>query len=295
MGIGAWAWGDRYMWNYGSSHNASDVIAAFEATLKGGINFIDTAEVYGLGRSERILSQLIKESQDSLVIASKFMPFPWRLGKNSLFRALQNSLKRLDLESLDLYQVHFPLPPMPPEKWMNPLAEAVQLGLIKSIGVSNFNESQMRRAHSVLAQHGIPLASNQVPYSLLDRKVEFIGLLKACQELGVTLIAYSPIAQGMLTGKYTPNNPPPGVRSRVYNRSLLTKIQPLIQEMKRIGEQHGGRTPSQVALNWLICKGSVPIPGAKNARQAEENAGALGWCLSPEQIAVLDDLSKNIP
>lgn len=293
MGIGAWAWGDRYMWNYGSSHNESDVKAAYQATLSGGINLIDTAEVYGMGRSERLLSKLIEEQRDSLVIASKFMPFPWRLSKNSLLRALRGSLKRLNINALDLYQIHFPLPPMPVEKWANALAEAVEMGLTKTVGVSNYDEAQMRRTHAALAQRGIALASNQVEYSLLDRKVELNGLLNACLELGVTLIAYSPIAKGMLTGKYTQENPPPGLRSRMYNRNLLTQIQPLIREMRRIGDLHGGKTPSQVALNWLMCKGSVPIPGAKNARQAEENAGALGWRLSDEQVDILDRMSQE--
>ena len=294
MGVGAWAWGDRFMWSFGHSHTEKDVQAAFKATLDAGINLIDTAEVYGMGRSERLLAKLIQPHRSSLVIASKFMPFPWRLSKKSLLRALRGSLSRLELDYLDLYQIHFPLPPLSVEKWADAMAEAVELGLIKTIGVSNYDENQMRRAHTALAQRGMGLASNQVEYSLLDRKVELNGLLKACQELGVTLIAYSPIAKGMLTGKYSPENPPPGPRSRLYNQGFLKNIQPLIREMRKIGDQHGGKSASQVALNWLICKGTVPIPGAKNARQAEENAGALGWQLSPAQMGTLDRLSLEI-
>lgn len=294
MGVGAWAWGDRFMWSFGNTHDENDVQAAFNTTLDAGINFIDTAEVYGMGRSERLLSDLIRNQRDSLVIASKFMPFPWRLTKKSLLRALRGSLKRLDLDFLDLYQIHFPLPPLPVEKWADALADAVELGLVKTVGVSNFDEAQMRRTHATLAERGIPLASNQVEYSLLDRKIELNGLLKASQELDVTVIAYSPIAKGMLTGKYTPENPPPGPRSRMYNQSLLTKLQPLIREMRKIGSLHDGKTPSQVALNWLICKGSVPIPGAKNARQAEENSGALGWQLTADQVETLDRLSLEV-
>ncbi len=294
MGVGAWAWGDRFMWSFGNSHNEKDVQAAFQATLDGGINFIDTAEVYGMGRSERLLSELIQSQRDSLVIASKIMPFPWRLTRNSLFRALRGSLNRLKLESLDLYQIHFPLPPLSVEKWADYMADAVEQGLIKAVGVSNYDKNQTKRTYAALAQRGITLASNQVEYSLLDRKVEHNGLLKTCQELGVTVIAYSPIAKGMLTGKYSPENPPPGPRSRIYNSSLLAKMQPMIREMRKIGDLHGGKTASQVALNWLICKGTVPIPGAKNARQAQENAGALGWQLTPGQVETLDRLSQEI-
>ncbi len=294
MGVGAWAWGDRIMWSFGNTHTEEDVQAAFNASLQGGINFIDTAEVYGLGRSERLLSSLVKEQRSSLVIASKFMPFPWRLSKKSLLRALRGSLSRLDLEYLDLYQIHFPLPPLSVEKWADAMADAVELGLIKTVGVSNYDKNQMRRTYAALAKRGIPLVSNQVEYSLLDRKVELNGLLKTCQDLGITLIAYSPIAKGMLTGKYSPENPPPGPRSRIYDQNFLSRLQPLIREMRRIGDLHGGKTASQVALNWLISKGSVPIPGAKNARQAEENAGAMGWQLTPDQVETLDRLSLEL-
>ena len=119
-------------------------------------------------------------------------------------------------------------------------------GLTKTVGVSNYDEDQMRRTHAALAQRGIALASNQVEYSLLDRKVEINGLLNACQELGVTLIAYSPIAKGMLTGKYTRSNPPPGLRSRIYNRNQLEQIQPLLREMRRIGDIMAEKLPRRL-------------------------------------------------
>jgi aryl-alcohol dehydrogenase-like predicted oxidoreductase len=150
------------------------------------------------------------------------------------------------------------------------------------------------RAHAALARRGVPLASNQVEYSLLDRKPETSGLVSVCRDLSVTIIAYSPIAKGVLTGKYTPDNIPPGMRSRIYNQKYLAKIQPLIGVLKEIGQTHGNKTPSQVALNWLICKGAVPIPGAKNLRQVQENFGALGWRLTDEEVAKLDEMSKRV-
>jgi aryl-alcohol dehydrogenase-like predicted oxidoreductase len=174
------------------------------------------------------------------------------------------------------------------------IGEAVQAGLVQAVGVSNCNEDQMRRANAELEKRGIPLASNQVSYSLLDRKIERNGLLKACQELNVSLIAYSPLAQGVLTGKYSPERLLPGMRGRRYPRSLLERVQPLLRHMREIGQGYGGKTPSQVALNWAICKGTLPIPGAKNARQAQENSGALGWRLSETEVAELDHLSGQI-
>jgi aryl-alcohol dehydrogenase-like predicted oxidoreductase len=293
LGIGAWAWGDRMFWGYGGDYKDADIQTAYDAGLEAGINFYDTAEVYGSGRSEKLLGEFYRsrpaaENGLPVVIATKFMPLPWRLGRRSFLRALRGSLNRLEMERVDLYQVHFPLLPFPVETWANAMADAVQAGLVRAVGVSNYNEEQMRRTYTVLAERGVVLASNQVEYSLYSRKVEKNNLLRACQDLGITLIAYSPLAMGLLTGKYTPNNPPPGMRGRRYGKRVLQNLQPLLRLMHEIGRLHNGKTPAQVALNWLICKGTVPIPGAKNARQVQENCGALGWRLSDEEVTALD-------
>ena len=207
--------------------------------------------------------------------------------------ALHHSLDRLGLESVDLYQMHWPFPPVSIDTWMDAMADAVQAGLIRAVGVSNYNVEQTRRAYDALARRGVPLASNQVDYSLLQRKPETNGLLALCQQLNVTLIAYSPLAQGLLTGKYTPQNPPPGLRGRRYG-GILARIQPLTGLLREVGQAHGGKTPAQVALNWTISKGTVPIPGAKNARQAIDNAGALGWRLADAEVAALDAASARV-
>lgn len=294
LGIGTWAWGDRMVWGYGRGYSDADLQAAFQASLAAGINFFDTAEAYGRGRSERLLGQFARAAGQPVVIATKFMPYPWRLRRGDLLHALCKSLARLGMEQVDLYQIHWPFPPVPIETWMDGLAEAAEAGLVRAVGVSNYNADQMRRAHAALARRGIPLASNQVNYSLLHRRPERDGVMEACCQLGVTLIAYSPLAMGLLTGKYTPENPPPGLRGRRYGRRYLAQIQPLIGLMREIGQAHGGKTPTQVALNWVICKGAVPIPGAKSARQAEDNAGALGWRLTEGEIAALDATNQEM-
>ncbi|MGC8781876.1 MAG: aldo/keto reductase [Anaerolineae bacterium] len=293
LGLGTWQWGDRMMWNYGKGYAEADIRAAFDAGMAAGIAFFDTAEIYGQGRSERFLGRFMAETRTRPIVATKFMPLPWRLGKGSLRRALHNSLQRLGLAQVDLYQIHWPFPPVPIETWMDALADAVEAGLARAVGVSNYNVAQMRRAHAALARRGIPLASNQVHYSLLHRDPERTGLLDACRELGVTLIAYSPLEQGLLSGKYGPQNPPPGLRGRRYRPAYLARIQPAIETLRAIGERHG-KAPNQVALNWLISKGAVPIPGAKNARQVQENAGALGWRLTAEEIAALDGVTADL-
>lgn len=293
FGLGAWQWGDRLIWQYGQAYKDEDCRAAFEVSLEAGIRFVDTAEVYGNGRSERLLGQFLKETEQPVLVATKFFPFPWRLTKKSLIKALEHSLERIGVEAVDLYQIHQPFSLTSIEKLMEAMAEAVKDGLTRTVGVSNYNQTQMLRAYSALARKDIPLASNQVSYSLLNRAIEKNGLLARCKELGVRLIAYSPIEKGLLTGKYSTENPPPGIRGQRYG-SLLPKIGPLLKLMTEFGQEHGGKSKAQVALNWCICKGGLPIPGAKNARQAEENAGALGWKLTEEEVAKLDEVSDAI-
>ncbi len=293
LGIGTWQWGDRIFWGYSRSYSDVDLRAAFDATLAAGISFFDTAELYGGGRSEQLLGEFIRSSGQSASVATKFMPYPWRLRRASLVAALRRSLDRLGLPRVDLYQIHWPFPPVPIETWADALADAVEAGLARAVGVSNFSAGQMRRAHAVLARRGVPLASNQVQYSLLDRRPEHSGLLAACRDLKVTLIAYSPLAKGFLTGKYTTHSPPMGLRRALWSRAGPGRIQSLVDLLSQIGERHDGKTPAQVALNWIIARGAVPIPGVKNVKQAQENAGALGWPLTPDEVAALDTASDR--
>ena len=293
MGLGAWSWGDRIYWHYGHGYTDDDIAGAFRTSLAAGVNLVDTAEVYGSGRSEHLLGQFIKNTSQSVIVATKFFPIPYRFTKNSVVHALRGSLERLGLEHVDLYQLHWPSPVVPIETYVEGLAMVVQAGLARNVGVSNYNIDQMERASKCLAKHAIPLASNQVEYNLLDRMVERNGLLDRCKEMGVRLIAYSPLAMGMLTGKYTPENPPAGPRGRKY-AAILKGLSPLIALMTEIGKGHGEKTPAQVALNWVICKGGLPIPGAKTAAQAQQNVGAIGWRLTPEEMQALDAASDKI-
>jgi aryl-alcohol dehydrogenase-like predicted oxidoreductase len=293
FGLGAWQWGDRLIWQYGQTHKDEDCLAAFQVSLEAGIRFVDTAEVYGSGRSERLLGEFLQETDQAVLVATKYFPYPWRLRKNSLLRALRRSLERIGVESVDLYQIHQPYSLLSIEKMMEAMAEAVAEGLTRTVGVSNYDQNQMLQAYSALARKDVPLAANQVTYSLLNREIEKNGLLARCHELGIRLIAYSPIEKGLLTGKYSSENPPPGPRGRRYS-SLLPKIGPLLKLMTEIGQEHGGRSKAQVALNWCIQKGTMPIPGAKNAEQAEENAGALGWSLTEEEVEKLDETSDAV-
>ncbi|MCM1981941.1 aldo/keto reductase [Lyngbya confervoides] len=292
LGIGTWAWGDSLFWQYGKDYGEEEVRQAFQAAIAAGVNFFDTAEVYGLGKSETLLGRFMQEQDQPVSVATKYFPVPWRFSARSVAQALSASLDRLQVTSIALYQIHWPFSFFLSQRsLMQALAQEVQKGRIQAVGVSNYSAAQMRAAHRFLADQGVPLAVNQMQYSLLHRNIETNGVLAAARDLGVTILAYSPLAQGLLTGKYTADAPkqPTGARSLSpkFQASYLRRIEPLIQAMTDIGAKYD-RTPAQVALNWLIAQGNlVPIPGAKNAKQAAQNAGALGWQLSPAEVAHL--------
>ncbi|HEY9882511.1 MAG TPA: aldo/keto reductase [Thermosynechococcaceae cyanobacterium] len=303
LGIGTWAWGDKLFWNYGSDYGAAQVREAFEATLEAGISFFDTAEIYGFGESERLIGQFMRQADKPVQIATKFFPVPWRFNAQSVSDALTASLERLQVSQVALYQVHQPFDFLLGKRvLMNALADEVQQGRIATVGVSNYSAEQMRQAHKFLAARGVPLAVNQVRYSLLTRQIESNGILDTARELGITILAYSPLAQGLLTGKYTAES----ARSHQgqslqgarrldprFNQSGLEKIAPVVRLLQDIGAVHQ-RTPAQVALNWLVAQGVIPIPGAKNAEQARQNAGALGWSLTEQEIETLDRASHAL-
>jgi aryl-alcohol dehydrogenase-like predicted oxidoreductase len=293
LGLGTWAWGDSTVWGYGKGYGDKDLRETYLAAIETGIRFFDTAEVYGSGKSESFLGEFLKSGpRERIYVATKFAPMPWRMRTSELLKALRASLRRLGLESVDLYQMHWPSPPRSIKAWMEPLAQAVKEGLAKEAGVSNFSRGQMLKAQEALGAHGVKLSSNQMQYSLVRRKSEFNGLVAECAKTGVKFIAYSPLGMGLLSGKYSPQNPPSGPR-RIFYFGQLSRVQALVAQLKRLGEAHGGKSPNQVALNWLLCKGTLPIPGAKTAAQARENAGALGWRLAPSEVAELDEAGKS--
>jgi aryl-alcohol dehydrogenase-like predicted oxidoreductase len=290
LGVGTWQWGDAQFWQYGKDYGRPDVEEAYRVSRAAGITFFDTAEIYGRGASEAILGELIRTDDTSVVVATKFAPLPGRLSARTVTRALDASLTRLGMNRVDLYQIHWPYTVISIDGLMHALADQVEAGTIRAVGVSNFSARQMRRAHAVLAGRGIPLASNQVHYSLLHRNPERNGVLTTCRELDVLLIAYSPLEQGVLTGKYHGGARVAGARrffTPAMRPAALRRSAPLIERLRQIGAAHGGKSAAQVALNWLMRQGTVPIPGAKNATQAAANAGALGWQITDEELEQL--------
>ncbi|EWC47774.1 hypothetical protein DRE_02974 [Drechslerella stenobrocha 248] len=299
LACGTWSWGDTRQWGYEEKRDLPAIQGVWSALNKEKLGFYDGAEVYGPLENERILGRLIKdtpaEDKEGMIIATKWLPFPVFVGRllpgRGIVGALRNSLARLGLEQVDLYQVHIPI------FWFysietiaDGLAECVNLGLTKTVGVSNFSIEQMIRMHDALAKHGVPLASNQIEFNLLRRLPETSGLLAACHERDIVPLAYSPIAQGRLTGKYTSKNPPPSNRN--FGNQPWEIIDPLIEVMKQISEKRDVPI-SAVAINWVMCKGCVPLPGARNADQALQNAKSLGFRLTDEEIEQLDKLAVD--
>ncbi len=296
LGVGTWAWGDKGTWGmggYDSTLTESTIRDAWDASIEAGVVLFDTAEVYGGGESERIIGRLLAadpSARERVVIATKFMPSPWKVNVHAaLLSAARHSRERLGVDTIDLYQIHGPVSLRSHDALADALAGAQADGVVKAVGVSNYSAKETRAMDAALRKRGLRLASNQIEFSLLRTMPMRIGLLDACDELGVVPLAYSPIGQGRLTGKYTAANPPPG--KRTFSAYPMDQVDAIVAELRRIGEAHEGRTPSQVALAWLIAKGAVPIPGAKNRSQAEQNAGALGWQMSDEEVARLDAAS----
>ena len=293
LGVGTWAWGDKGTWGmggYDQSLTESTIRDAWEASIAAGVVLFDTAEIYGGGESERIIGRLLAADpavRNRVVIATKFMPSPRKLNvRAALLSAARKSRERLGTDVIDLYQIHGPISLRSHDALAEALAAAHAEGLVRAVGVSNYSAKETRSIDAALRKSGLRLASNQIEFSLLRAMPLRVGLISTCREMGVVPLAYSPIGQGRLTGKYSAANPPP--KGRSFSAHPMAEVDTIVSLLRRIGEAHGDRTPSQVALAWLIAQGAVPIPGAKNRDQAQQNAGALGWRLTADELDILD-------
>ncbi len=272
--------------------------AIIKSALDGGINWFDTAEMYGFGNSEQGLSSALKAlnmQDDEVIIGTKWFPF-FRTAKN-IPHTIEDRLRYLDGFTIDLYMVHQPWGFSSPEAEMESMAELVENGKIRSVGVSNFNVDQMRRAHAALEKRDLPLAVNQVQYSLLHRKIETDGVLEAARELGITIVAWSPLARGILSGRY--HNHPDiydqlPIGRKMMMRSKIKDSGPIVEALNVIADKYDATT-AQIALNWLINfhgEVVVAIPGASKVHQAEESAGVMNFNLTEAELAQLDKLSR---
>ena len=304
LGLGCWQFSKQtgLIGKNWPSLTDEDTTEIVKASINGGINWFDTAEIYGQGRSEKSLSNALKKiglQQDETIIATKW----WPNGRwaPSIKRTIDKRLSNLNGYPITLHQIHSPLGFSSIEKEMNAMADLIEEGKIKYVGVSNFNAIRMRRAYGALDRRGHKLVSNQVVYSILNRKIESNGTMETARGLGVTIIAYSPLAQGLVSGKFHKDREL--IKKRVGSRKYMNKFkldgliksQPIIDKLKIVAVEYNA-APSQVALNWIInFHGDmvVAIPGATKIRQAKENTGAMNFMLSKEHLDLLDQVSTD--
>ncbi len=301
IGLGTWqlAGGkgfDSLVWQDVSDEESTSII---RTALDGGVNWFDTAEAYGMGRSERRLSLALQAAgaePGDVFIATKWMPF-FRTAA-SLGKSIPVRRECLDPFPVGLFQIHQPIALSSITAQMNAMADLYDSGQIGAVGISNFPAPMMRRAHAALACRGIPLASNQVKVSLLNRRIETLGTLKAARELGMTIIAWSPLEMGVLTGKF--HRDPSLLESRPVGRRMFMHVQlrrsrELVAALEEIAAANGV-TPAVVALSWLVNYYGdtvVAIPGATKVSQVEQNIQAMELRLSGKEMAHIDGLSSR--
>ncbi len=302
MGCGTWAWGNRLLWDYSPAMD-TQLQAVFNYCVAQGVTLFDTGDSYGTGRlngrSESLLGQFATayagENRDRLCLATKLAAYPWRLTRSSIINACAASAQRLG-RPVDLAQLHWSTANYAP--WqegalLDGLADLVEQKHVKGIGLSNFGPKRLQKIYPRFHDRGIPITTLQVQYSLLSTyPVTELGIQDVCDELGIRLIAYSPLALGILTGKYAVGEKlPNGLRGFLF-RQLLPRIQPVLDTLGAIA-LFREKTMTQIALNWCICKGFIPIPGAKTLEQAQQNTGALGWHLDGGEVLELDNAVRR--
>ncbi len=302
IGLGCWQFhgGKGMSARVWKSLPRDEVDKIVKTALEGGINWFDTAEVYGNGGSEKALATALTNAgivNGEVVIATKWLPF-FRTAGN-IPRTIGDRQRYLSPFSIDLYQIHMPYAFSTVEAQMDAMAALVKVGKIRSVGVSNFSTAKMRRAHAALAKHGLPLVSNQVWFNLVNRDKEKEGVLAAAKELDVTIIAYSPLGQGLLTGRFHRNPESvkklPPMRKRSVGR-MVEKSRPVIKILEDIAGSYNC-TASEVALSWVINylgDTIVAIPGASKTEHVLQNVRAMSIKLTGDEMARLDGLSRSI-
>ncbi len=286
IGLGTWQFGEAG-WGWGTELDHEEAIRIVHRALELGINFFDTAEVYGNGRSEEILGEALRGRRHEAIIATKVAP---PLRPDRVMQAARDSLRRLDIESIDLYQLHAPDRSVPLARTMRAIRRLMDEGQVQQVGVSNFDLNQWQEAEAAL---GSPVVSNQVQYHLLDRRPR--NLLPYAREEGRIVIAFSPLAQGLLGGKYGPGNVPQDLRANfgIFSPDNLRRAPAVVETLRQVGEHHGA-TPAQVALAWLLLDPQViVIPGARSVAQLEANAAAADLRLTPGDALRIEEASRG--
>ncbi|MFH1239405.1 MAG: aldo/keto reductase [bacterium] len=302
IGLGTWAiGGGSYGWGWGPQDDKESIVTIREA-LEEGVNWIDTAPAYGLGRSEKVVGEAIKGLRDKVIIATKCGSV-WdkgtdlfgRLKKESIRQEVENSLRRLNIDVIDFYQIHWPDPAEDIEEAWSVIADLIKEGKIRYGGVSNFSVAQIKRVQPI---H--PVASLQPPYSLIRREIE-VDLLGYCATNKIGVIVYSPLQSGLFTGKFTRDNiknlPADDWRrdkSGFFQEPQLTANLELVENLRVLAEKKG-RTVAQLAIAWTLRRPEVTaaIVGARHPGQIKETIKAGDWVLNENEITAVEELLKK--
>lgn len=305
LGLGCWQFSraSGIVGKYWSNLEDAEIKDIVRVSLEGGMNWVDTAEIYGGGKSEQALAQVLDGLKSEgypyadPLIATKWWPL-MRTAK-SIPATIDERVRCLGGRTIDLYQIHQPFSLSSISSEMKAMAGLVESGKIRYVGVSNYSAKGMIQAHRQLQQYGLKLVSNQVKYNLLHRNIDVNGTIEAAKELGISIIAYSPLQQGTLTGRFHSDSSQITKVSRIrriqsgLNDSSLARSRPLIEAMSDLAEKYGV-TIGQIALNWLIHfhgETVVAIPGASKVRHARENIGAMTFKLNRDELEHLDQTS----
>ncbi len=294
IGSGTWAWGDRLLWDYGRNYGKEDLSAVFRRYINDGINFFTTSPSFAEGTAERILGEFAAETPSPVIIATKFVPRIWNLRRSDFLESMKGSMQRLRLTKINIFEICPPAGSMTIARLAECTAEALDLGLIEQVGLSDYNAQQIDTFNEALSRFGFSIACLETPYNLLDRSIETNGVLDICKRLNITILAQQPLAMGLLTGKYDGEAPAAGSRRQMMLRYYTPRLDILLRTMNHIGLENNGKNCAQVALNWIMRKGIVPIPGTKTLPQAIENAQTPRWEMTAEQMTLLDTLTGQV-
>lgn len=292
---GAWSWGDTSTFHW-SDDELPALRAAWQQCLKQGMTFVDTAQVYGSGKSEELLGDLIHNHspgvpREKIIVQTKWLPNVTDQATNALHPVdapviqLRKTLDRMKLDYIDCYLVHGPIHVSSIKQAAKGLAKCVVDGMTKTVGVANYSVDDMLKMKEALAEHGIPLATNQCEYSILRRLPETEGMLEACKAHGIVFQSYSSIGQGRLSGNYSKANPPP--KEYKFSSYDMEHVEPVLEVQRKLAQKYNVSVAA-VAINWNICKGAIPVVGMRKESQAVEDMAALGWRLTNEEISELD-------
>lgn len=324
LGCGTWSWGNRLLFDYDPSQDEG-IFEAYREIRDAGVTIFDTADSYGTfdlnGQAEKLLGRFERRYQDELAsqgsnnkqnwwdfsgvpktksnvqqVATKLAPYPWRVTPGQIVSAAEASLKRLEQDKLAVAQLHWSTAnyqPFQEKALWEGIGDVYDKGLCESVGLSNYGQKQLLKVSDYMKEREVPISVAQIQYSLMTYK-DAKTMNSACDEVNCRLISYSPLCLGLLTGKYTIDNlPRQGNPRRQLFRELLPGAQELLGTLNAVAAEYG-KSQTQVAINWAICKGTVPIPGARTIEQARENLGSTGWSLKRDAVEELDLVASRV-